>query len=209
MSLLLYQEVLEVVALADRFSFVLLKEALGEQLSRHISQTSVLELLVHADMCHLLQLRKKCLKFIDNNADLMLKSDAFLLLPEDSLACIISRDTFIAPEVSVFRAVLRWKEHNKQSVEEMGDILKCVRLSEISPQELFEVVEPCSLFDEPSILKAIRVQMKPDLEQMQPRGKYGQFDHSKNLCLQMLALALKQSVLRFVSRQPLFRTIFE
>ena len=179
MSLFLYQEVLEVVALADRFSFVLLKEALGEQLSRYISQSSVLELLVHADMCHLSQLQKKCLKFIDNNADLVLKSDAFLLLPEDSLTCILSRDTFIAPEVSVFRAVLQWKEHNKQSLEKIGDILKCVRLSEISPRELFEVVEPCNLFSEPSILKAIRVQMLPDWEQMLPRGKKGQFDHSK------------------------------
>ena len=163
------------MVLADRYSFVLLKEALGEQLSRHIGETNVLEVFVHADMCHLPQLQEKCLKFVDGNADRVLKSNAFLSLPEDNLKDVISRDTFIAPEVSVFQAVLQWKEHNKQSRKEMEEILKCVRLSEISPQDLFAVVEPCNLFQEPSILRAIRIQVKPELEQMQPRGKKGWF----------------------------------
>ena len=130
---------------------------------------------MHADMCHLPLLQEKCLKFVDGNAERVLKSNAFLSLPEDNLKDIISRDTFIAPEVSVFRAVLQWKEHNKQSRKEMEEILKCVRLSEISPQDLFAVVEPFNLFQEPSILRAIRIQVKPELEQMQPRGKKGWF----------------------------------
>ena len=55
----------------------------------------------------------------------------------------------------------------------MADILQCVRLSEIPPEQLFAVVEPSGLFGGNTILDAIRVQMKPELEQMQPRGKKG------------------------------------
>ena len=68
---------------------------------------------------------------------------------------------------------MRWKESNDASSEQMAKVLSCVRLSEIPPEQLFAVVEPSRLFDGNAILAAIRVQMKPELEQMQPRGKKG------------------------------------
>ncbi len=170
------QDVLEVVRLADRFNFTLLKEAIGIQLADRISLKNVLELLVHADFCHLLELHEKCLQFVDQNAEEILKSDAFPSLPAHNLQCVISRDTFLVPEVSIFQAVLKWKGRNSSvSAEVKSEVLQCIRLSEVSPQELFQVVEPSGAFDGSKILQAIRVQTMPDLKQMHPRGKRGLF----------------------------------
>ncbi len=176
--LLLYsyglQEVLEVVHLANRFNFTLLKEAIGIQLADRISLKNVLELLVHADFSHVPELHEKCLQFVDQNAEEILKSDAFLSLPAHNLQCVISRDTFLVPEVSIFQAVLKWKEHNSSVSEEVkSEVLQCIRLSEVSPQEIFQVVEPSGMFDESKLFQAVRVQMKSVLKQMHPRGKTG------------------------------------
>ncbi len=170
----LLQVILEVVSLADRFTFTPLKEAIGVQLGDRISASNVLELMVHADYSHLPDLHEQCLQFIDQNAEEVLGSEAFLSLPAHNLQSVISRDTFLVPEVAIFQAVLRWKEHNSgTSGEGLLQVLQCIRLSEISPPEIFGVVEPSGLFDDSKVLRAVRVQTKPELKEMQPRGKKG------------------------------------
>lgn len=164
-------------SVADRFGFVALKEALGDQLSHnHISLDTVLLLLVHSDMYHLQQLYKACLQFIENKAhsSQILKHHSLLGLPEESLIRIISRDTFVVPENEIFEAVRKWKEHNEKSVEEVAELIKCVRLSEFSSAEkIFREVEPTGLLDEKSILAGVRVLCKPCVTEMNPRGRKG------------------------------------
>ncbi len=162
------------VSLADRFTFTPLKEAIGVQLGDRISASNVLELMVHADYSHLPELHEQCLQFIDQNAEAVLGSEAFLSLPAHNLQSVISRDTFLAPEVAIFQAVLRWKEHNSgTSGEGLSQVLRCIRLSEISQGEIFDVVEPSGLFHQSEILQAIRAQTKLTLKQFHPRGKRG------------------------------------
>ena len=80
------------VAVADRFSFVALKEALGDHLSRSISLDTAIPLLVHSDTYHLPELHNKCLCFIEDksNTKEVLQSPSFLDLPEENLIAIIS-----------------------------------------------------------------------------------------------------------------------
>ena len=171
------QAMLEVTSVADRFGFVALKQALGDQFSQnHISLDTVLLLLVHSDMYHLPQLHKGCLAFIEDKSHTtdVLNHDSLLDLPEESLIGIISRDTFVAPEIEIFEAVKRWKQRNDKGVKEMAKVLKCVRLSEFSSaKQVFEDVEPTGLLDEKSILAAARVLCKPSVTEMQPRGRKG------------------------------------
>ena len=173
-GLLYIQEVFKIVGEADRFSFTRLKDAIGEQLAERVDQKNILQILVYADLYHLPKLNESCLCFVDGHAKEILNSQAFLSLPQHNVQSIISRDSFIVSEVCIFQAVLRWKKHNSKTREEISGILQCVRLSEIPPKVLFAIVEPCALFEEHCILGAIRVQMKPDLEQMRPRCKKGQ-----------------------------------
>ena len=164
-------------SVADRFGFVSLKEALGDQLAQnHISLDTVLVLLVHSDIYHLQQLHTRCLEFIENKKHTteVLQHASLLSLPEQSLIAMISCDTLVVPEIEIFKAVQRWKEHNTKTVEEIGDLLKCVRLSEFtSAEQIFTEVEPTGLLESKIILSGVRVLCKPCIGEMRPRGKKG------------------------------------
>ena len=172
-------------SVADRFGFVSLKQALGDQLSqKYISLETVLLLLVHSDIYHLQQLHKACVAFIENkeHSVQVLTHPSLLHLPKPSLAAIISRDTFVAPEIEILRAVQRWKEHNTKPVEEITELLECVRLSEFSSsKQIFMEVEPTGLLDSETILAGVRAICKPCLTEMRPRGRkgtYAQYIHT-------------------------------
>ena len=169
---------MEVAVVADRLGFVDLKSSLGEKVSTHINNDTALPLLVRSDTHHDPELHKKCLEFIEAGQNILniLKSPSFLDLSEDDLITLISRDTFVAPELDIFQAVLDWKKHNQRSVEEMAEVVKCIRFGRfLSAKVIFNKVEPTGLFSEASILKGLRVLFKPILEEMQPRGKIGKF----------------------------------
>ena len=162
-------------AVADRFGFVPLKEALGDQLSQnHVSLDTALALFVHSDLHHLQQLHNSCLQFIESHTSEVLRHQSLLSLPQECLRAIISRDTFVAPEVEIFKAVQRWKEHKEKTVDEISKLLECIRLSEFSSaEEIFSQVEPTGLLDDKTILAGVRVLCKPCVSEMNPRGKKG------------------------------------
>ena len=84
---------------------------------------------------------------------------------------LISSDRFVASEYDILQAVLKWKEYNEKSVEEMEEITKCIRLSRFSTPEIFTKVQPTGLFNEASLFAGIQVLWKPILSEMQPRGR--------------------------------------
>ena len=167
------QDILELVTLADRFGFTHLKAAIAAQLEDHVSDDTVLQILVLADLHGLQQLCQKCLHHCDEHATDILESESLLSLTEGALKSFISRDSFDTAELSVFEALLQWKEHNQRNTEEMKELLECVRLTRISPQELFEHVEPQGLFTEEQIFTAVRAQSMPQIHLLRPRGKKG------------------------------------
>ena len=153
---------------------MLLKTSIGSYLSTKLSATNATELLVYSDLYSIEELHDKCLAYFDKNAIDFLRSDGLLSLPELSLKSVVSRDSFYVPEVSIFQAVVGWMEHNGLVAGEgLPEVLKCIRLSEMSPQDIFEVVEPRQLFSEPQLLSAVRAQVKQEFQHMKPRGKKG------------------------------------
>ena len=146
------------MAVADRFGFLALKETLEYQLFNHISLNTVIPLLIHSDTYNLPELQKKCLCFIESkpNTTKVLQSPSILDLSEENLIGIISRDSLVVPELAIFQAVVRWKEHNERSAEEVAEVLEHIRLSEFSPQEIFNEVEPTKLFSQERLLIALR-----------------------------------------------------
>ena len=79
----------------------------------------------------------------------------------------------MAPELAILQAVVRWKEHNEKNVEELEQVLEHIRLSELSPQVIFNEVEPMKLFSHKRILTAVRLQYRPSITETQPRGRKG------------------------------------
>ena len=180
---------MDVVEVADRFSFVALKEALDEELSSHISLDTVLLLLFSSEKYHLPELEKMCWKFVEDESNTVriLSSPTFLDLPEHALISLISRDGLTISERDIFQAVLRWKERNGKSTEEMAEVVKCIRLSEFSTaKEIFTEVEPTKLFGESSILSALRAICSPPANGTRtgkPRGRKGRVSERMWMCV--------------------------
>ena len=106
---------------------------------------------------------------------MVLADDSILSLPQEDLQALISRDTFVVDEIHIFRAVQRWKEHNHLGKEDISDLLKCVRLSEIPKEELLGIVHPSGLFSTALIDSVIEVQESKVAvdSQVSPRGRIG------------------------------------
>lgn len=72
---------------------------------------------------------------------------------------LLSRDSFFAAEVDIFKAVCRWIQANGDvSQENQSEILNTVRLPLMNIKELLEVVRPTGLISPDTILDAIEMQ---------------------------------------------------
>ena len=149
---------------------------LGEHTAKYVSEHTFLRLFVYSDIHDLPDMKKKCFEFTETKSNTLevLKSPSFLKLPEEYLVSLISSDRFVASEYDILQAVLKWKEYNEKSVEEMEEITKCIRLSRFSTPEMFTKVQPTGLFNEASLFAGIQVLWKPILSEMQPRGRIGE-----------------------------------
>lgn len=85
-----------------------------------------------------------CLDFIDNFATEILVTNGFLQLSKLAICQLIERNSFCAPEINIFKAVLNWIEtHPRDSFQ---SILNNVRLSLIKLEDLLNIVRPSNLF---------------------------------------------------------------
>ena len=149
---------------------------LGEHTAKCVSEDTFLRLFVYSDVHDLPDMEKKCFEFTETKSNTLevLKSPSFLKLPEEYLVSLISSDRFVASEYDILQAVLKWKEYNEKSVEEMEEVTKCIRLSPFSKREIFTKVQPTGLFNEARLFAGIQVLCKPILSEMQPRGRIGE-----------------------------------
>ena len=166
------QLLFDVDTLADRFGFQFLKSALGDHLENIVCCSSVLPILVHADLLQLEKVKATCFHFLDTNAKWILKaaSEEFLSLPQKYLVEIVCRDSFVTEEIEIFELVRKWLEYNNKTRDESASLLKVVRLCEIPPELLFGAVEPSGLFDREVLSEAVQVSCQLELDHMIPRG---------------------------------------
>ena len=101
------QVVLDLLVLADRYEFMILKAKLEELLSSNINISTVLQLMSYADMYSAENLHKRCAEFVDSHAKQILVSPSMLLVPRAHLKTLLMRDSFFAKEIDIFEAVMR------------------------------------------------------------------------------------------------------
>lgn len=81
-------------------------------------------------------------------------------------------DSFpIKNEVKIFETVKKWKEYNGFEVDEITDVLKCVRLSEISHKDIKSIVRPSGLYPQ-SVVQEVLGQGQ-DFHRSNTRGRFG------------------------------------
>ena len=141
--------------------------------------SNALQFYFYADLYSATKLHQHCANFIDNNAKMIINSNAILELPQDSLKHLISRDTFVVEELDVFHAIQRWMKYNHIERRDVHDLLWCVRLPEIPQKELLSTVQSSGLYDSLSIGHAVETQRAVELQNITTRGKAaGMYRHS-------------------------------
>ncbi|XP_045446024.1 BTB/POZ domain-containing protein 9 [Melitaea cinxia] len=176
LSLLREDTVLDMLGLAHQFNFPELEAAVSDYLRQVLALRNVCAVLDAARLYGLDALMDYCYNFLDRNAAEVLQHDTFLQLSVDALQGLLERDSFFAPEVDIFKAVCNWFNANQQWVKsesgmaQVEKILKCVRLTLMSLEELLTVVRPFSLVTPDMLLDAIQEKTQTKSTDLRHRG---------------------------------------
>jgi len=163
-------DLIDLLGLAHKYGLLALQSAIGVYLESIISVGNVSVIYDVSCLYQLNSLRDKCLMYMDHNAVDVLDTDAFANLSEIAMITIISRDSFCAPEVKIFKAVSDWIKGNKEAGKDFSHILKIIRLPLISLHDLFHDVRESKLFESDVILDAIQMKTECKVNDMPFRG---------------------------------------
>ncbi|XP_073944509.1 BTB (POZ) domain containing 9 isoform X2 [Choristoneura fumiferana] len=176
LSLLREDTVLDMLGLAHQFNFQELEAAISDYLRQVLALRNVCAVLDAARLYGLDALMDYCYNFLDRNATEVLQHDSFLQLSVEALQGLLERDSFFAPEVDIFKAVCRWFEANQQWVKsesgqaQVEKILRCVRLTLMSLEELLRVVRPFAPVTPDMLLDAIHDKTRTRTTDLRHRG---------------------------------------
>lgn len=176
LSMLREDTVLDMLGLAHQFNFQELETAISDYLRQVLALRNVCSVLDAARLYGLGALMDYCYNFLDKNATEVLQHDSFLQLSVEALQGLLERDSFFAPEVDIFKAVCNWFSANQTWVKSEGGqaqaekILKCVRLTLMSLEDLLTVVRPFSLVTPDMLLDAIQEKTQTKSTDLRHRG---------------------------------------
>jgi len=96
------------------------------------------------------------------HATALLSNKSFLKLSSEVLVDILSSDQFAAPEIDIFKFVVKWVEQNPG--EEVAKVVSELRLYLISFKDLLNVVRKSPLVSEGIVMEAMKVRAKKGID---------------------------------------------
>ncbi|XP_063903919.1 BTB/POZ domain-containing protein 9-like [Zophobas morio] len=143
---------LEILGLVHQYSFTDLQTTIIKKLKPLLNLQNVCLVLNTANLYDLEELLEACHSFMDLNASEVVTSDCFTDLSQKSMIKLLERNSFVAPEIEIFKNVAKWcKIHN--DVDHL--VIQCVRLSSMTVVDIVSTVWPSKLFDCEKLLQAI------------------------------------------------------
>ncbi|CAC5374321.1 BTBD3_6 [Mytilus coruscus] len=135
-------------------------------LQDNLAVNNVCSLFSNAKFFTMGKLKLNALKFIGENAIEVLKNDDFLLLPSADLVDILRLDSLCVPEVDVFRAVLKWVDHEMTKNKNAGKSRRAIFLKDgilftigiplLSLEEYTSVVIPSGVLTDEEQLQSFK-----------------------------------------------------
>ncbi|XP_018496030.1 BTB/POZ domain-containing protein 9 [Galendromus occidentalis] len=147
--------ILEVLELAHRYGLEKLKMALCSHLQTVLTVEKVCTVFEMAHGLQLEQISEACCHFMDQVPEAILSSEALHDLSSGALSAILSRDTFCADEVDIFKAVEKWCARNSLQ-KNASEVLEKVRLALMPVLELASTVRNTGLIATDRLLDAIQ-----------------------------------------------------
>ncbi|KAF6778611.1 hypothetical protein AHF37_01952 [Paragonimus kellicotti] len=106
---------LDVLGLAHQYDFQRLESALSTHLTRSLRLSNVWFIYNLAVLYNLEELINACLTFLDGIAPAPLYSPHFLRLSQPAVERLLSRDSFCASEIEIFRSLCAWFRANEEA----------------------------------------------------------------------------------------------
>ncbi|XP_050432729.1 BTB/POZ domain-containing protein 9-like isoform X2 [Adelges cooleyi] len=158
LSILEDNVIIELFRLSNLFKVPKVLLAVSKHLGSKIDEQNVFTIFGLARHYQHNELIAESLNFMDSHALLVLQSQDFLSLPPEAIQEILIRDTFVAYELDVFRAVCFWikTRKDKGDPEATIEVLSNVRDSLIRDDKLSSVIKESQL-DKTEIVEAIRL----------------------------------------------------
>jgi len=160
--------ILEILSLAHQYGFVELETSISDYLKATLNIKTVCLIYDTSSLFQLNSLEDSALLFMDRNALEVLNHDSFVTLSDAAVKELISRDSFCADEIEIFRAVSRWAKGNPDS--DVSNVLEEIRLSLINIQDLLKVVRPTDLMPADILLDAIQSRTESKDSELRYRG---------------------------------------
>ncbi|CAM1332000.1 BTBD9 (predicted) [Pycnogonum litorale] len=158
------EAILDVLTLSHHYNIVDLETSTSNYLKSIINVEDVCAIYNATYLYQPCSLVDKCLVFMDRHALEIVQHESFLLLTAAALKFVISRGSFYAPEIDIFRFVLKWKKQNIPedcgNSEIIDTIIDAIRFPLISVDDLLDVVRPSKLLSLDAVLDVIKVQRK-------------------------------------------------
>uniref|UniRef100_A0A1L8DAN5 BTB/POZ domain-containing protein 9 n=1 Tax=Nyssomyia neivai TaxID=330878 RepID=A0A1L8DAN5_9DIPT len=147
------EDVLDTLGLANQYGFTELENSISGYLRQVLSLDNVCAVLDAARLYAFEALMGVCHTFLERNSADILKHETFKALSEQSLIGLLERDSFSAPEVSIFVAVHEWCTANPEA--NIDHVVSQVRLPLMNLEQLLTVVRPSGIIDPDRLLDAI------------------------------------------------------
>lgn len=173
--------ILDILGLSHKYGFQDLEKSISDYLRVILTVHNACSIFDCAYFYDLKLLTSIVVSFIDYNAKQIIFQSSFFNLSQPGLIQLIQRDSFYAPEIEIFKAVMDWIKANSVEIDEDGssgessfrspinvdEILAHVRLPLISLEELLTTVRTSGIISPDKILDAIQLQT---LDKVQQRG---------------------------------------
>ncbi|VDO80244.1 unnamed protein product [Heligmosomoides polygyrus] len=139
-------ELLKILLLSHEYVLIKIMKAVASYLKTRLDIGNVFTILRTSTLLALQDLTQSCMKFCDRYADQVLTS-------RQNMMEMLSRDTFYASELEIFRALTRWiQAHPVVKPDSLLELLKqlisgnCLRLHLMTQKELLTFVRRSKLF---------------------------------------------------------------
>ena len=164
------QIILELLGLANKYDFAALQNSIMAFLRATLNVNNVCLVYNVASFYQLRDLCFACSTFVDGHAAEVMKSDGFLSLSQSALTELSGRDSFFAPEIEIYRGIVRWVTHSEVDTDASRSLLKVVRLQLIPIRNLLGEIRSSKLFDPNHILDAIALYTTKEPIELGQRG---------------------------------------
>ncbi|KAL0127246.1 hypothetical protein PUN28_005505 [Cardiocondyla obscurior] len=160
--------ILDILALAHLYGFMDLEAAISDYLREIMNIKNVCSILDTAFLYHLEFLTNVCFEYMDVHASEIIAHESFQQLSSAPLTALISRDSFCAPEIEIFKGVRSWVTTN--SDVDPAKVLAQLRLSLIPISDLLNTVRTSELVSADALLDAIDVRTHTPDSKLPYRG---------------------------------------